>query len=183
MPSNVVFTPVRPFRLGTSYMAKRFINTDSNKVWPHTGSGLEGDSSLVCMSHPTDFPTRFQGIISPICVLFFVPSHTTRPYHKTIPRIPQVQLIGNGTVYNHVGIGTAVLKHPSHTAFHKNPILSADEAAGMTPFYRWHMDAALYDHSPSKVTTLYGIQVPQPERPPLHVLFMAHDDQKFSEVE
>jgi hypothetical protein len=105
------------------------------------------------------------------------------PYHKTIPRVPQVQLIGNSTVYNHVGIGTAVLKHPSHTAFHKNPILSADEAAGMTPFYCWHMDAALYDHSPSKVTTLYGIQVPQPERPPLHVLFMAHDDQKFSEVE
>src|SRR6266403_4707077 len=28
---------------------------------------------LVCPSHPTDFPTRFQGIISPSCVLFFVP--------------------------------------------------------------------------------------------------------------
>lgn len=31
----------------------------------------------------------------------------------------------------------------------------------MTRFYRWHIDAALYDLSPPKVTTLYGIKVPQ----------------------
>src|ERR1700679_2336445 len=34
---------------------------------------------LVCPSHSTDFPTRFQGIISPSCVLFFVPSHPEEP--------------------------------------------------------------------------------------------------------
>jgi hypothetical protein len=34
-----------------------------------------------------------------------------------------------------------------------NPVSSADEAAGITRFYRWHMDAALYDLSPPKVTT------------------------------
>jgi hypothetical protein len=83
------------------------------------------------------------------------------PYLKTIPRVPQVQLIGNGTVYNHEGIVTAVLKHASHTTFHKNPVSSADEAAGITRFCRWHMDAALYDLFPPKVTTLYGIQVPR----------------------
>jgi hypothetical protein len=72
-----------------------------------------------------------------------------------------VQLIGNGTVYNHEGIETAVLKHPSHTTVHKNPVSSADEAAAITRFYRWHTDAALYDLSPPKVTTLYVLQVPQ----------------------
>ncbi|KAF8500765.1 Clavaminate synthase-like protein [Russula emetica] len=70
----------------------------------------------------------------------------------------------NGTVNNHEGIErfeTAVLKHPSHTTFHKNPISSADEAAGITRFFRWYMDAAFYDLSPPRVTTLYGIQVPK----------------------
>jgi hypothetical protein len=53
-----------------------FINTD-NKVWPH--SGLEGVSSSCKPVSSTNFPTRFQGIISPICVLFFVPSHPEEP--------------------------------------------------------------------------------------------------------
>ena len=52
------------------------INTD-NKVWFH--SGLEGVSSSCMPVSSTDFPTRFQGIISPICVLFFVPSHPEEP--------------------------------------------------------------------------------------------------------
>ena len=34
-------------------------------------------------------------------------------------------------------------------------------ANGVTRFYHWHIDAALYNLSPPKVTTLYGIQVPQ----------------------
>jgi len=72
-----------------------------------------------------------------------------------------VQLIGNGVVHNHKGLETAVLKHPSHTTFHKDPVSPADDAAGITRFYRWHMDAALYDLSPPKVTTLYAIHVPQ----------------------
>ncbi|KAI9510760.1 alpha-ketoglutarate dependent xanthine dioxygenase [Russula earlei] len=83
------------------------------------------------------------------------------PDLKTIPRVPQVQLIGNGTVYNHEGLAAAALKHPSHATFHKTVVSPADEAAGVTRFYRWHIDAALYDLSPPKVTTLYAIHVPQ----------------------
>ena len=82
------------------------------------------------------------------------------PDLKTIPRVPQVQLIGNGTVYNHEGLAEAKLKHPSHTTFHKTPVSPEDEEKGVTRFYRWHIDAALYDLSPPKVTTLYGLKVP-----------------------
>src|SRR4030088_1589675 len=39
----------------------------------------------VCPSHPTNFPTRFQGIISPSCVLFFVPSHPEEPNILLVP--------------------------------------------------------------------------------------------------
>ncbi|KAI0721179.1 Clavaminate synthase-like protein [Fomitopsis betulina] len=83
------------------------------------------------------------------------------PDLKTIPRVPQVQLIGNGTVYNHEGLAEAMLKHPSHTTFHKTRVSEEDTERGYTRFYRWHIDAALYDLSPPRVTTLYGIKVPQ----------------------
>ncbi|KAJ7129256.1 hypothetical protein C8R44DRAFT_829847 [Mycena epipterygia] len=82
------------------------------------------------------------------------------PDLKTIPRVPQVQLIGNGTVYEHEGLAEAMLKHPSHTTFHKSRVSPEDEAQGITRFYRWHIDAALYDLSPPRVTTLYAITVP-----------------------
>jgi len=49
--------------------------------------------------------------------------------------VPQVQLIGNGTVYDHERLERAALKHPSHTAFHKTPVSPADEAVGITRFY------------------------------------------------
>ena len=75
--------------------------------------------------------------------------------------MPQVQLIGNGTVYNHEGIESVTLKPTSHTTFHKTVVSPADEAAGVTRFYRWHMDAALYELDPPRVTTLYAIRVPQ----------------------
>ncbi|KAJ6511773.1 Clavaminate synthase-like protein [Mycena vulgaris] len=83
------------------------------------------------------------------------------PDLKTIPRVPQVQLIGNGTVYDHEGLAEAKLKHPTHRTFHKTVINAEDEAKGFTRFYRWHIDAALYDLSPPHVTTLYGLQIPQ----------------------
>ncbi|CAK5272695.1 unnamed protein product [Mycena citricolor] len=82
------------------------------------------------------------------------------PDLKTIPRVPQVQLIGNGTVYDHEGLAEAKLKHPSHKTFHKTVVSPEDDAAGVTRFYRWHIDAALYDLSPPRVTTLYALQVP-----------------------
>jgi xanthine dioxygenase len=83
------------------------------------------------------------------------------PDLKTIPRQPQVQVIGNGTIYNHEGLAEATLKHPSHTTFHKFRVSDEDEAKGITRFYRWHQDAALYDLAPPRVTALYGISVPQ----------------------
>ncbi|CAL1694824.1 unnamed protein product [Somion occarium] len=86
------------------------------------------------------------------------------PDLKTIPRVPQVQLIGNGTVYNHEGLAEAKLKHPHHKTFHKTRVSDEDEAKGVTRFYRWHIDAALYDLSPPKVTTLYGLNVPKGDR-------------------
>ncbi|KAJ7639276.1 Clavaminate synthase-like protein [Roridomyces roridus] len=86
------------------------------------------------------------------------------PYIKTIPRVPQVQLIGHGTVYDHEGIPEAVLKHAHHSSFHKTRISAEDEAKGATRFYRWHMDAALYDLAPPHVTTLYGLGVPKGPR-------------------
>ena len=85
---------------------------------------------------------------------------------KTIPRMPQVQLIGNDTVYNLEGLAEAELQHPHHKAFHADPVSDEDEAKGVTRFYRWcgphlieflvaffhtparHIDAALYDLSP-----------------------------------
>lgn len=82
------------------------------------------------------------------------------PDLKTIPSVPQVQLIGNGTVYDYLGLAEAKLKHPSHTTFHKTVVSDEDAEKGVTRFYRWHIDAALYDLNPPKVTTLYGIKVP-----------------------
>ncbi|KAF8753723.1 Alpha-ketoglutarate dependent xanthine dioxygenase [Rhizoctonia solani] len=84
------------------------------------------------------------------------------PDLKTIPRVPQVQLIGNGTVYDHEGLAEAKLKHPHHRTFHKTAIPD-EEDLKYTRFYRWHIDAALYDLSPPKVTTLYAINVPAGE--------------------
>jgi hypothetical protein len=63
-------------------------------------------------------------------------------------------------VYNHEGLAEAKLKHPNHTTFHKTRVSPEDGAKGITRFYRWHIDAALYDLSPPRVTTLYGLIVP-----------------------
>jgi len=82
------------------------------------------------------------------------------PDLKTIPRQPQVQVIGNGPVAEHEGLKDIRLKHPHHKTFHKTQI-PAEEDESHTRFYRWHIDAALYDLSPPRVTTLYGLKVPQ----------------------
>ncbi|KIM88881.1 hypothetical protein PILCRDRAFT_3048 [Piloderma croceum F 1598] len=79
----------------------------------------------------------------------------------SIPRQPQVQLIGQGEVHYHEGLADVKLQHPSHKSFHKTHVSDEDEAKGITRFYRWHQDAALYDLAPPKVTSLYGISVPQ----------------------
>ena len=64
-------------------------------------------------------------------------------------------------MYDYEGLPEAKLKHPSHTTFHKTHVSAEDEAKGITRFYRWHIDAALYDLSPPRVTTLYAVRVPQ----------------------
>jgi len=78
----------------------------------------------------------------------------------SIPEWPQVKLLGNGRVTGHEGIAAVELHHPSHRPFHLMPLTHAQEARGFTRFYRWHMDAALYDLHPPKVTTLLAIKVP-----------------------
>lgn len=55
-----------------------------------------------------------------------------------------------------------VLKHPHHKTFHKD-VISEDEDREFTRFYRWHIDAALYDLNPPKVTSLMAVQVPKTE--------------------
>jgi hypothetical protein len=67
-------------------------------------------------------------------------------------------------VYNHEGLAQAALKHPNHKTFHRTCVSEEDEAKGVTRFYRWHIDAALYELSPPRVTTLYGIRVPEGPR-------------------
>ncbi len=80
----------------------------------------------------------------------------------SIPEQPQVKLLGNGRVQNHEGIPDAVLHHPSHRSFHHDPLTDEQEAADLTRFYRWHIDAALYELNPPKVTTLLALEVPEP---------------------
>ncbi|KAG8853921.1 hypothetical protein FRB96_007930 [Tulasnella sp. 330] len=99
------------------------------------------------------------------------------PDLKTIPRQPQVQLIGNGTVYDHEGLAEAKLKHPHHRTFHKTAIPEEDDL-NFTRFYRWHIDAALYDLSPPMVTTLYGLKVPAG-----HTQTIRYDDGTGDELE
>ncbi|KDR85859.1 hypothetical protein GALMADRAFT_218928 [Galerina marginata CBS 339.88] len=70
-------------------------------------------------------------------------------YVKSLPNTPQVEIIGHGTIRDHEGIPEIILKHGRHPENHA--------------FFRWHMDAALYDLCPPKVTTLYGVRVPKGE--------------------
>jgi alpha-ketoglutarate-dependent taurine dioxygenase len=80
----------------------------------------------------------------------------------SIPDQPQVKLLGNGRILNHEGIAEVELCHPSHRSFHKDPLSSVEEERGLTRFYRWHIDAALYELHPPKVTTLLALEVPAP---------------------
>ena len=82
----------------------------------------------------------------------------------SIPACPQVKLLGNGRVRDHEGIPDVELRHPSHKTFHQTPLTDEQMAAGFTRFYRWHMDAALYDLNPPRVTTLLALEVPEARR-------------------
>lgn len=90
------------------------------------------------------------------------------PDLKTLPHTPQVQLIGNGHITDpRITAGLPIpvpLKHPSHQSFHQKILSDADSARGLTRFYRWHIDAALYNLDPPKVTTLLALEVPEGPR-------------------
>jgi xanthine dioxygenase len=84
------------------------------------------------------------------------------PDLKTIPHQPQVQVIGNGFVKSFEGLENIQLKHPHHKTFHKTHVPD-EEDEKVTRFYRWHIDAALYDLNPPRVTTLMAVKVPRGE--------------------
>lgn len=85
------------------------------------------------------------------------------PDLKTIPHQPQVQVIGNGHVDHFEGLKDIRLKHPHHKVFHKTQIPEEDDLKA-TRFYRWHIDAALYDLNPPMVTSLMAVSVPKGRR-------------------
>ncbi|KAJ6015951.1 hypothetical protein N7540_010542 [Penicillium herquei] len=85
------------------------------------------------------------------------------PDLKTIPHQPQVQVIGNGFVPSYEGLENIQLRHPHHRTFHKDHIPD-DKDYNFTRFYRWHIDAALYDLYPPQVTTLLAVAVPKGRR-------------------
>lgn len=85
------------------------------------------------------------------------------PDLKTIPHQPQVQVIGNGFIPEYEGLKDIKLKHPHHRTFHATKIPDQDDL-NFTRFYRWHIDAALYDLAPPVVTTLLAVKVPSGRR-------------------
>lgn len=85
------------------------------------------------------------------------------PDLKTIPQQPQVQVIGNGYIESYEGLGKITLKHPHHKKFHKTSIPEAEDL-DFTRFFRRHIDAALYDLNPPKVTSLMAVKVPSGRR-------------------
>lgn len=99
------------------------------------------------------------------------------PDLKTIPHQPQVQVIGNGQVAEFEGLRDITLKHPHHKTFHKTPISDADDR-NATRFYRWHIDAALYDLNPPKVTSLMAVSVPKTEYQTLRYDDGSNDEMK-----
>ncbi|KAL1971316.1 hypothetical protein VTN77DRAFT_268 [Rasamsonia byssochlamydoides] len=85
------------------------------------------------------------------------------PDLKTVPHQPQVQIIGNGFIPSYEGLENLTLRHPHHRTFHRDVIPAEDDLL-YTRFYRWHIDAALYDLNPPLVTTLLAVSLPSKRR-------------------
>lgn len=81
-------------------------------------------------------------------------------FHKAVPEQPQVMIKGNGFLESCLGLENITLRHPSHRRSHRDP-LPEDKDRKHTRFLRWHIDAALYDFHPPRVTTLMAVQVPK----------------------
>ncbi|KAA8913776.1 hypothetical protein FN846DRAFT_928594 [Sphaerosporella brunnea] len=99
------------------------------------------------------------------------------PDLKTIPHQPQVQVIGNGFVEAYEGLENIQLRHPHHRKFHKTHV-PEEEDLKVTRFFRWHFDAALYDLSPPRVTSLMAVRVPRGGRQ-----LLRYDDGTGDELE
>lgn len=78
---------------------------------------------------------------------------------KCCPGRPEVMILGNGTF--NIGGKEMTLTHPSQRVFHKKVLTDEEIAQHHTRFYRWHIDAALYEYAPPVCTTLLGIVVPE----------------------
>jgi hypothetical protein len=61
------------------------------------------------------------------------------------------------------GLENITLRHPHHRTFHREVISQADDL-DFTRYYRWHIDAALYDLNPPLVTTLLAVSLPSKRR-------------------
>ncbi|KAI9767087.1 MAG: hypothetical protein M1840_005875 [Geoglossum simile] len=85
------------------------------------------------------------------------------PDLKTVPHQPQVQIIGNGFIPSYEGLENFKLVHPHHKKFHRDAIPDADDL-DFTRFFRWHIDAALYDLMPPRATSLLAVSVPRGRR-------------------
>ena len=77
----------------------------------------------------------------------------------TVPGQPQVQIIGHGRVDEYEGLQDLQLTHPHHRTFHKHPV-PLEEDRDVTHFYRWHIDSAMYELDPPRVTSLFAARVP-----------------------
>ena len=51
----------------------------------------------------------------------------------------------------------------NQSEFHAEPLSDEEVRDGQTRFYRWHMDAPLYERLPGRVTIIHGIRVPEGE--------------------
>lgn len=82
------------------------------------------------------------------------------PDLNTVPHQPQVQIIGNGFVREHQGVKDLKLRYPHHRSSHSTTIDDKDDME-FTRFYRWHIDAALYDDAPPIATTILAVTLPR----------------------
>ncbi|KAJ5093186.1 hypothetical protein N7456_009047, partial [Penicillium angulare] len=80
-----------------------------------------------------------------------------------IPSQPQVQIKGHGLIESFMGLQDIKLRHPHHSRTHRAAIPENKDDTH-TRFMRWHIDAALYDFNPPKVTTLMAVKVPKGRR-------------------
>ncbi|KAI5917493.1 sulfonate dioxygenase [Camillea tinctor] len=72
---------------------------------------------------------------------------------------PDVVVIGNGEYSNYRGRDLS-LRHVTQAEFHANPLSSEEVADGQTRFYRWHIDAPLYENYPGVATIISCRETP-----------------------